>query len=34
MAEAADYVVVDRVAKIYNEGTRQQVEAVRACLIS
>jgi NitT/TauT family transport system ATP-binding protein len=28
MAESADYVVVDRVAKIYNEGTRQQVEAV------
>ena len=28
IAEAADYVVVDRVAKIYNEGTRQQVEAV------
>ena len=27
-AEAADYVVVDRVAKVYNEGTRQQVEAV------
>ena len=28
LAEAADYVVVDRVGKIYNEGTRQQVEAV------
>jgi NitT/TauT family transport system ATP-binding protein len=28
IAEAADYVVVDRVAKIYNESTRQQVEAV------
>lgn len=25
---AADYVVVDGVSKIYNEGTRQQVEAV------
>jgi NitT/TauT family transport system ATP-binding protein len=25
---AADYVVVDRVSKVYNQGTRQQVEAV------
>ncbi|HZX82329.1 MAG TPA: ATP-binding cassette domain-containing protein, partial [Reyranella sp.] len=25
---AADYVVVDGVVKVYNEGTRQQVEAV------
>ena len=23
-----DYVVIDRLGKIYNEGTRQQVEAV------
>jgi NitT/TauT family transport system ATP-binding protein len=27
-AAGADYVVIDRVAKVYNEGTRQQVEAV------
>ena len=27
-ATGADYVIVDRVRKVYNEGTRQQVEAV------
>ena len=27
-AAGADYVTVDRVRKVYNEGTRQQVEAV------
>ena len=27
-AAGADYVVVDRVRKVYNEGSRQQVEAV------
>ena len=28
LSAGADYVVVDRVSKIYNQGTRQQVEAV------
>jgi ABC-type sugar transport system ATPase subunit len=28
VAAGTDYVVVDRVSKVYNEGTRQQVEAV------
>ena len=27
-AAGIDYVVVDRLSKVYNEGTRQQVEAV------
>src|SRR5438552_7078979 len=34
MTAAGDYVVVDRLAKTFNPGTRQQVEAVAATSFS